>query len=252
MRSDGATRPHLHGLTTFVHTLYPPPSSLNADEAAFLLEPVQVLVGDDRLDPRLLAAFPDDILLDNAIMDLLDFWGRERHVYLGYAAWPESVVRALAAGLDTRPGLLAFVGSALAVPSTRLEWALVTRPTLVALETSAVPVIEGYAHILQMTLGNPRPEQVDRVFVIGRTDDFPPALLHRLLADDLLNQELRHSIGELVAIRLNKSDDDVGKSFFTVLSTIADQRLAPFRREACWFSLALGEALFRLVGRRGR
>ncbi|GGE02564.1 hypothetical protein GCM10011390_21820 [Aureimonas endophytica] len=254
MRSAGAARAHLQAMTTFVVSLYPPCTPLNATEAAFLLENGHGREGDARLDPRLLAAFPEDLLRDITILDLLDSWGKERHVFLDteQEGWREAVVRALAGELDSRPGLLAFVGSALAVSSTPLEWAQIPRPTLVALAKSAVPVIEGYARVLQTIFGDLRSEHIDRVIDIGKIDYFPPALLHRFLEDNRIDRDLRHNIGELVAGRLNKGDDDIEISFFGVLTMIADQRLSPFGQEVCWNSLALGEALFKLVGKRGR
>ena len=254
MRSVGATRAHLRAMVAFVFSLYPPIRPIGPAQAAFLLEPGQGRDANERLEAHLLAVFPDDLLTDTAIMDLLNLWGEERHVYLGEPrqGWREQMIRTLVAGLDARPGLLAFVGTALATSSTPVEWVRVPPATLLALQASAFPLIEGYARVLQLIFGDFRPEHVDRVVSIGITDAFPPGLLRRVLEDDRLDEDCRRSVAELVAGRLNKSDDDVQTSFFGVLGSIADQRLAPLGRQEIWRSLALGESLFRLVGRRGR
>lgn len=254
MRSTGVTRESLRRIAAFVVSFHPQHSSLNTVAATFLLKPEQVPEEREFLDPSLPTAFPDSLVLDTEIMDLLDVCGRECHIYHSRedSVWRENVVRAFVASLDARPGLLAFVGSAFASAATPLEWTHVPQPILQALTGSPVPVIEGYAHVFQLTLGSPCPEQVKRVFEIGKQDIFPPALLRSILEGTKLDQELRHGIGALVAERLYGCHDDVQVSFFGVLSSIADQRLAPFGQEVCWQSLKLGEALYRLVGRRGR
>lgn len=254
MRSTGPTRTHLRDMVTFVVSVYSDSFSPNAAEGAFMLESGIKRGKDEVLNPDIVTVFSNDLLCDTSILDRLEVWGREHHIFLSVKrnVWREETVRAFVDGLDPRPGLIALVGSAFAASPILLKHARVPSAILGRLENSPVPVIEGYARVLQLAYGNLRSQHVDRVLEIGGIDDFPPGLLDVLLADVGLDQELRNGIGELVADCLNKDRNKVRICFRRVLGSIADQRLAPFMQAECWHSLKLGKTLFSFVGRRGR
>jgi hypothetical protein len=254
MQSTGQTRIHLRDMIAFVLSVCKTNNSLNAAEAVFMLEGGRRRGTGEVLEPHIVASFSDALLCDTSILDLLNAWGREHHVYLSnrHDVWREEVIRAFVTGLDGRPGLIALVGSVAAASSTLIKKIRVPSETLIALEKNTVPVIEGYVRIIRLIYGDLRSEHIERIFSIGEADDFPPGLLNLILGDDTFGQEFLYKIGELVAAYLNKSEINVRIKFGRVLGSIADQRLASFGQEECWHSLKLGETLFKFVGRRRR
>lgn len=254
MQSTGQTRTHLRDIIAFVLSFFKISNSINAAEAAFMLESGRRRGASEVLEPHIVATFSEALLCDTSILDLLNTWGIERHVYLSnkHDVWREEVIRAFVIGLDERPGLIALVGSVAAASSMLIKKVRVPSETLTVLENSNVPVIEGYARVLRLIYGDIRSDHIDRVFFLGESDDFPPGLLRLILEDDTFGQEFLYKTGEIVAAHLNKGETNVRITFGRVLGSIADQRLTPFGQEKCWHSLKLGETLFKFIGRRGR
>ncbi|GBR19646.1 NACHT domain-containing protein [Asaia spathodeae] len=252
MQSTGQTRIHFREMVAFILSVGISEYSLNAAEAVFMLEGGNKGRLGEALDPHIVARLSDDLLSDTSIFDLLDTWGRERHVYIStkHHIWREETVRALVTGVDTRPGLIAFVGSVTTACPALVKKVQVPLSTLSVLQNGDIAVVEGYARLLGLIYGDIRPENIDRIFDIGEIDEFPPGLLNLILNTDAFGRDFLHKIGDLTAARLNMGVTNIRTKFGRVLRSVADQRLAPFAREECWKSLALGETFFKLVGRR--